>query len=208
MKATEKRIKILEAAKSCFTQFGYEKTTLEDIGKKLGLNKSSLYYYFKNKEEIFTAVVVKEAEKIVDDLQNEFEHKEQPEEKIQVYMKKRLTYYRKVLGLHKLEAESLRQIQPGFHDLYSSLMQREVVFVARELRKIDEQLSTKMASITAELIIKSADAIKHDEILHNRKSIEDEPDYERIEKDTELLIRLMIHGIKQTVRKYSKETVY
>ena len=123
-------------------------------------------------------------------------------------MKKRLTYYRKVLGLHKLEAESLRQIQPGFHDLYSSLMQREVVFVARELRKIDEQLSTKMASITAELIIKSADAIKHDEILHNRKSIEDEPDYERIEKDTELLIRLMIHGIKQTVRKYSKETVY
>ena len=70
MKATEKRIKILEAAKSCFTQFGYEKTTLEDIGKKLGLNNSSLYYYFKNKEEIFTAVVVKEAEKIVDDLQN------------------------------------------------------------------------------------------------------------------------------------------
>jgi AcrR family transcriptional regulator len=206
MKATEKRIKILEAAKSCFTQFGYEKTTLEDIGKKLGLNKSSLYYYFKNKEEIFTAVVVKEAEKIVDDLQNEFEHKEQPEEKIQVYMKKRLSYYRKVLGLHKLEAESLRQIQPGFHDLYSSLLQREVVFVARELRKIDDQLSAKMASITAELIITSADAIKHDEILHNRKSIHDEPDYERIEQDTELLIRLMIHGIKQTVRKYSKET--
>jgi len=154
MKATEKRIKILEAAKSCFTQFGYEKTTLEDIGKKLGLNKSSLYYYFKNKEEIFTAVVVKEAEKIVDDLQNEFEHKEQPEEKIQVYMKKRLTYYRKVLGLHKLEAESLRQIQPGFHDLYSSLMQREVVFVARELRKIEGKLKdTGLTVIPTKLFI-------------------------------------------------------
>ncbi|MEX1189967.1 MAG: TetR/AcrR family transcriptional regulator [Bacteroidia bacterium] len=207
MKATEKRMRILDAAKVCFTQFGYEKTTLDDIGKKLGLNKSSLYYYFKNKEEIFTAVVVKEAEKIVDDLQAEFENQDLPEEKIQVYMKKRLVYYRKVLGLHQLDAESLKQIQPGFHELYSSLLQREVVFIARELKRIDEQLSAKMASTVAELIISSSDAIKHDEIMHNRKSMDHEPNYKRIEQDTELLIRLIIHGLKSPIKKYTKETV-
>lgn len=205
MKATEKRVRILDAAKSCFTQFGYEKTTLDDIGKKLGLNKSSLYYYFKNKEEIFTAVVVKEAEAIVDDLQNEFSDREQPEEKIQVYMKRRLVYYRKVLGLHKLNAESLRQIQPGFHELYANLLQREVVFVARELRKIDDNISKSMSESIAELMISSTDAIKHDEIIHNRKSVEHVPDYKRIEQDTELLIRLMINGLKHTVKNYSRE---
>jgi AcrR family transcriptional regulator len=205
MKATEKRKKILDAAKSCFTQFGYEKTTLDDIGGKLGLNKSSLYYYFKNKEEIFTAVVVKEAEKIVDDLQTEFSDRDEPEEKIQVYMKKRLIYYRQVLGLHKLDAESIRQIQPGFHELYATLMQREVFFIARELKKLDDQLNSRMAESIAELIISSADAIKHDEILHNRKGPDTEPDYIRIEQDTELLIRLMLHGIKQTVKRYYKQ---
>lgn len=207
MKATEKRQRILEAAKMCFTQFGFEKTTLEDIGKKLGLNKSSLYYYFKNKEEIFTAVVVRQAESIVEDLQKEFSNRDQPEEKIQVYMKKRLQYYRKVLGLHQLDAESLRQIQPGFHELYSNLMQREILFIARELKRMDDQLSTAMAERIAELILSSADAIKHDEILHNRKDLEAEPDYLRIEKDTELLIRLILHGMRQTVRKHYPEPV-
>lgn len=201
----EKRIRILDAAKSCFTQFGYDKTTLDDIGKKLGLNKSSLYYYFKNKEEIFTAVVVKEAEAIVDDLQNEFSDREQPEEKILVYMKRRLVYYRKVLGLHKLNAESLRQIQPGFHELYATLLQREVIFVAKELRKIDDNISKTMSDSIAELIISSADAIKNDAIIHNRKSLAHVPDYNRIEQDTELLIRLMINGLKHTVRNYSRE---
>jgi AcrR family transcriptional regulator len=205
MKSTEKRKKILEAAKSCFTQFGYEKTTLDDIGKKLNLNKSSLYYYFKNKEEIFTAVVVKEAEAIVDDLQMEFSERDAPEEKVQTYMKKRLVYYRQVLGLHKLDAESIRQIQPGFHELYANLMQREVLFIARELRKLDDQLGARMAESIAELIISSADAIKHDEILHNRKGPDTEPDYDRIEQDTELLIRLILHGIRQTVKQFYKQ---
>lgn len=207
MKATEKRQRILDAAKTCFTQFGFEKTTLEDIGKKLGLNKSSLYYYFKNKEEIFTAVIVRQAESIVEDLQKEFSSRDQPEEKIQVYMKKRLQYYRKVLGLHQLDAESLRQIQPGFHDLYSTLIQREILFIARELKRMDDQLTTSMAERIAELILSSADALKHDEILHNRKDIEEEPDYVRIEKDTELLIRLILHGMRQTVRKHYPEPV-
>jgi AcrR family transcriptional regulator len=49
----EKRMKILEAAGECFKRFGYKKTTLDDIGRVVGLNKASLYYYFKNKEEIF-----------------------------------------------------------------------------------------------------------------------------------------------------------
>jgi AcrR family transcriptional regulator len=52
-KKEEKRKIILEAAGECFAQFGYKKTTLEDIGEKVGLNKASLYYYFESKEEIF-----------------------------------------------------------------------------------------------------------------------------------------------------------
>ena len=86
MKATEKRIQILQAAKACFTQYGYDKTTLDDIGKRLGLNKSSLYYYFKNKEEIFTAVVVQETDDILVELQQEMSVHHEPEEKIQLLL--------------------------------------------------------------------------------------------------------------------------
>jgi len=201
VKADLKKQRIITVAKSCFTQYGYDKTTLDDIGKKLGLNKSSLYYYFKNKEEIFTEVVVQEADLIVRDLQAEMADQHLPEEKILLYMKRRLNYYRQILSLHQLSAESLRQIQPGFHELYSNLLKREITFVAIELRQMEDSLSYGMAHRIAELIINSADGIKHDEVIHNKKNTYDDPDYAKIERDIELLVRLVLSGVKEAINK-------
>ena len=52
-----KKDTIIEVAKVVFSEFGVEKTTLDDIGVRCEMKKSSLYYYFKNKEDIFTEVV-------------------------------------------------------------------------------------------------------------------------------------------------------
>ena len=43
---------ILQEAQKLFALYGYRKTTLEDIAIKLHKGKSSLYYYFKNKERL------------------------------------------------------------------------------------------------------------------------------------------------------------
>ena len=51
------RISIIDAARELFAKFGYKKTTMEDIALVLRKGKSSLYYYFKNKEDIFQAVL-------------------------------------------------------------------------------------------------------------------------------------------------------
>ncbi len=56
------RNSILKSARDLFSKFGYRKTTMEDIAQALRKGKSSLYYYFKNKEEIFQAVIKLEAE--------------------------------------------------------------------------------------------------------------------------------------------------
>jgi len=196
MKSTLKRTQIISAAKLCFAQFGYDKTTLDDIGKRIGLNKSSLYYYFKNKEEIFSAVVLEEADKIVEVLQSEIESKVSPEERIQFYMRKRLGYYKKILSLHQLSAESLRQIQPGFHKLYSNILLREITFIQRQILLIDNNIPEVQAKKIAELIIISADGIKHDEILYNNPDIYKEPNYLRIETNIEFLIRLVLQGVR------------
>ncbi len=51
---------ILEAGKRVFQKWGLGKSTMEDIAREAGKGKSTLYYYFKRKEEIFDAVVRKE----------------------------------------------------------------------------------------------------------------------------------------------------
>lgn len=49
----EKRERILRAAEALFDTQGYANTTIEQIVQKLGVTKPFVYYYFRNKQEIF-----------------------------------------------------------------------------------------------------------------------------------------------------------
>src|SRR5690554_1784783 len=57
---------IHDAARRVFQKWGLNKTTMEDIAHEAGKGKSTLYYYYKSKEEIFESVIVKEFSDIVD----------------------------------------------------------------------------------------------------------------------------------------------
>jgi AcrR family transcriptional regulator len=52
LKVEKKKLEILQSAAEAFRRNGYSATTIDDISKKLLMTKGSLYYYFKNKEEI------------------------------------------------------------------------------------------------------------------------------------------------------------
>ncbi|MBX4269623.1 TetR/AcrR family transcriptional regulator [Clostridium estertheticum] len=54
----EVRQKILISAKELFIQQGYKKTTIRQIVDKSGVLIGSIYYFFKNKEEIFQSLVL------------------------------------------------------------------------------------------------------------------------------------------------------
>ncbi len=51
-----KRSDILNAARKLFLEKGYEKTSMRQIVKEAGSSIGSCYFYFKNKEEIFSSL--------------------------------------------------------------------------------------------------------------------------------------------------------
>ena len=53
----ETRNDILSSAKKLFFTEGYEKTTLRTIAKSTGKEVGLIYYYFKNKEQLFSSVI-------------------------------------------------------------------------------------------------------------------------------------------------------
>ena len=55
--ADDKRIKILEAAKRRFAHYGMAKTTMAEIAKDLSFSKALLYYYFPDKNSLYSAVL-------------------------------------------------------------------------------------------------------------------------------------------------------
>lgn len=56
MYKAEAKEKIVQAAIESFTQTGFDRTKMEDIAKRLGLSKGTIYLYFKSKEDLFLAI--------------------------------------------------------------------------------------------------------------------------------------------------------
>ncbi|MGF6905835.1 TetR/AcrR family transcriptional regulator [Fusobacterium sp. PH5-44] len=50
---------VLDIAESLFYTKGYSKTTINDILNEAGIAKGTLYYYFKSKEEIMDAIIMR-----------------------------------------------------------------------------------------------------------------------------------------------------
>ncbi len=52
----EARNRIVSVAQEAFAERGYDQTTMEGIGNRLGVSKGALYLYFKSKEELFETI--------------------------------------------------------------------------------------------------------------------------------------------------------
>jgi len=87
----EKKSKILSVAQGLFARFGLTKTTIEDIARKAHMGKSSIYYYFANKEAIFKEVVEKEGKILKEKLIEAVSAQATPQDKIRSYIITRMT---------------------------------------------------------------------------------------------------------------------
>lgn len=60
---------IIEAAFDLFAEKGFSATKMDEIARKAGISKGSLYNYFKSKEAIFEAVVTEDIIPIIDQVE-------------------------------------------------------------------------------------------------------------------------------------------
>ena len=64
----EKRRQILEGARRVFSSLGFDAANMSDIAREAGVSKGTLYVYFENKEQLFTALIDQERALIQADL--------------------------------------------------------------------------------------------------------------------------------------------
>lgn len=58
----ERRQEIIDTARALFTEYGFDKTQIADISKKMNVAQGLVYHYFKSKTEILYAVIDEMAE--------------------------------------------------------------------------------------------------------------------------------------------------
>ncbi|MRR21101.1 TetR/AcrR family transcriptional regulator [bacterium] len=82
----EYRTRIILTARKIFSHYGFRKTTMEEISRALKMGKSSIYYYFASKEEIFEAVVLYEANQLRRQLTQAIKEVDSPPDKLRNYI--------------------------------------------------------------------------------------------------------------------------
>jgi AcrR family transcriptional regulator len=88
----EQKARIISAATNLFARFGLEKTTMEDIAKAAKKAKSSLYYYFESKEQVFAEVIRYEIAGLKAAIVEAIEKEIEPRNKLRKFVNTRLNY--------------------------------------------------------------------------------------------------------------------
>jgi AcrR family transcriptional regulator len=91
---------ILKIAQEIFSKYGYKKTTLDDIANAVRKGKSSLYYYFKSKEDLFQAVIMKEVEVLAKELDKVVNRNTDPIDKLRDYMLTKINTFRNLANFY------------------------------------------------------------------------------------------------------------
>ena len=198
-----KKDQILAAASECFARFGYKKTTLEDIGKKIGLDKTSIYYYFKSKEEIFSTIVINEFQQFITKLQQDIANDMDCEQKIQFYFIERLRYAtQKAMILPQIvesELEKLKQtMTTSGIDVYLRIEQEEKSFVANILQNCIKNGYIKDCSIekTSKLIFAIVEGVKTSHWTFSSNKVLSSTEFENMIKDIQTVLKIFINGLK------------
>lgn len=83
---TKTRDKLIEVARQLFAHKGIENTTMNDIASASDKGRRTIYTYFKNKRDIYNAVVDRESENLVTRLREVAELQLPPMEKLEKYL--------------------------------------------------------------------------------------------------------------------------
>ena len=94
------RKQILHAAGNVIRQFGFEKTTMNDIARALRKGKSSLYHYFTNKDQIFEEVLKSEIAELKVEFMRVIDAEPTAEGRIRAYVLNRMDMFRKLARRH------------------------------------------------------------------------------------------------------------
>ena len=189
---------IIDAAKKLMQQYGLNKTTMEDIAKEAGKGKSTLYHYFKSKEEIFDQVINQEIDDFFNTVKTTIEKENDAIEMLKTYIVTKINTLKGKVNLYRFAIET------DFHtakvnDMFQKLRNRydkedmyQISYILNTgiksgLFKAEIQIEIEMLS---ELFVSCIRGIEMDIITNSKnKDLAEKADF---------LVEILIKGIGKT----------
>jgi len=130
---------ILDNAIKLFSTKGYGSSSMDELAQISGLNKAMIFYYFKNKQGLYDAVIELIMDEIYETVSNEGEDKNNPSLELEIFIKT----YAKFACSHKyLPALLLRELSNSGENISESLffkMRKLYVYFSDILKRGEEK---------------------------------------------------------------------
>ena len=185
---------ILREAQKLFQQFGLKKTTMEDIARAMGKGKSTLYYYYCSKEEIFDAVISKEMTEVFNDAKEATEKAATAEDKLRAFTITKVKALQKKSNLYKVVRGEMQENMRCMKHLHTEYDQQEVKLVTDILSfgiKNGEfnPAIKKELDIMPLIIVSSLRGLEQDLFAGNK--------YPKLETRIDSVVSIMVKGLKK-----------
>lgn len=92
---------IINQAQTVFARFGFRKTTMDEIAQASHKGKSTLYHYFRSKEDIYHAVIEKEAKELKEEIRKAISIEATPCDKLRTYIITRMHALKRLANLYE-----------------------------------------------------------------------------------------------------------
>lgn len=189
------RAQVLEAAQQLFQQYGLQKVTMEDVARASGKSKSTLYYYYKSKEEIFDAVVDHEIRDVQGQLRMALEQADTAGAKLESFVLTKLRVLRKKAALYNLLHQDItRQYIIEFTERTRQNYQQAEVDMVKQILQlgVDNKEFTALANQdldqVAVVLTSSVLGIEQHALLNEK--------YEKAEASIRLLSSILVRGLQ------------
>lgn len=184
------RERILDTAFEHFTRSGYSKTTISGIAEELGKQKSALYYYFKNKEDVFCSIVAVEAENLLSELSILLNGKDNEVLLLNHYINHRIRVMHGVVARYSLLKSELFQLLPLIELTRQPFHQKEVDQLAELLKKGVQSGTFRSfdCELNAKVIVNSSKGLEIPMFVKQEFNVDS--------KEIEAISSLVLNGIK------------
>jgi len=131
--ADVKRIKILEAATRRFAHFGMAKTTMSEIAKDLNFSKALLYYYFPDKNSLYSAVFEYVIDKMIEDIEEVIDKGGDFEEIMMYSIDMRVKIINQYYNLFEYTMKMVKELPDELEQVFKESYPREVEIIEKIL---------------------------------------------------------------------------
>ena len=184
---------ILKEAQKLFQQFGVKKTTMEDIAKAIGKGKSTLYYYYCSKEEIFDAVILKEMGEVFNTVKLAVEKAVSAEEKLKAFTLTKIKAVQKRANLYKVVKGEMQDNMHCMKHLNAEYDTQEIKLV-KDILKFGisngefHKLISKELDILPSVMVSSLRGLERDMFIDSR--------FAKLQPRMESIMGIMIRGLR------------